>query len=254
MRTSFASILALPRRAVATCANSLEGEQESLQASLAKPATVPIEFVRAIENHLKQYPNSPRRAELERALVKTAIDLNDDRRMIEFGESVSRASRTTCSCWSTWRPPSCTRRPSATPNARWSTRVICENLIQATYKNDKFEPGGGREVVKRKEDFDRGRARALLLQARAQGCSATTEEAIQLASPAIPFSPASKPREKRRAGSPPPARTQRRSRYWRKRSPSRGLHSADLGWRNDRDPHEPSCIASCMARKPASAI
>jgi hypothetical protein len=42
----------------------------------------------AIENHLKQYPNSPRRAELERALVKTAIELNDDRRLMEFGESV----------------------------------------------------------------------------------------------------------------------------------------------------------------------
>ena len=55
------------------------------------------------------------------------------------------------------------------------------DLIQATYQNDKFEPGGGPEEVKRKEDFDRGRARALLLQARANGLLGHNDDAIQLA-------------------------------------------------------------------------
>jgi thiol-disulfide isomerase/thioredoxin len=55
------------------------------------------------------------------------------------------------------------------------------DLIQATYQNDKFEPGGGPDEVKRKEDFDRGRARALLLQARANGLLGHNSDAIQLA-------------------------------------------------------------------------
>ena len=52
-----------------------QDEQLALQKALAEVGNSPREFQRAIENHLKAYPNSPRRAELERALVKQAIDL-----------------------------------------------------------------------------------------------------------------------------------------------------------------------------------
>jgi thiol-disulfide isomerase/thioredoxin len=57
----------------------------------------------------------------------------------------------------------------------------CEVLVQATYKNDKFVPGAGREEAKRKDEFDRGQARALLLQARAQGLLGHNDIAIQIA-------------------------------------------------------------------------
>src|SRR5260370_27897724 len=63
-------------------------EQDSLQRALGEAGNSPVDFMRAIEQHLKSYPNSARRAELERAVVKTAIDLNDDRRIIQFGERV----------------------------------------------------------------------------------------------------------------------------------------------------------------------
>ena len=38
--------------------------------------------MRALENHLAKYPNSPKKPEIERALVKAAIELKDDRRII----------------------------------------------------------------------------------------------------------------------------------------------------------------------------
>src|SRR5260370_27961910 len=63
-------------------------EQDSLQRALGEAGNSPVDFIRAIEQHLKSFPNSARRAELERAVVKTAIDLNDDPRIIPFGESV----------------------------------------------------------------------------------------------------------------------------------------------------------------------
>jgi hypothetical protein len=63
-------------------------EQTSLQQAVAEANNNPIEFARALEHHLRQFPQSAQRAELERALVKTAIDLNDDRRVIEYGERV----------------------------------------------------------------------------------------------------------------------------------------------------------------------
>ena len=63
-------------------------EQASLTRALGEAGNSPVDFMRAVENHLKQYPNSPQRAELERAILKTAIDQNDDPRVIRFGESV----------------------------------------------------------------------------------------------------------------------------------------------------------------------
>src|SRR5260370_26763424 len=61
-------------------------EQDSLQPALGEAGNSPVDFMRAIEQHLKSFPHSARRAELERAVVKTAIDLNDDRRIIQFGD------------------------------------------------------------------------------------------------------------------------------------------------------------------------
>ena len=156
-------------------------EQQSLQRALSEGGNSPTELVLAIENHLKQYPNSPRRAELERALVKTAIDLNDDPRLIEFGEKV--LSREPSNMQVLEHVTTALLHQGDQPNAQRAldhARRLAF-LIQATYQNDKFQPGGGPDEVKRKEDFDRGRARALLLQARASGLLGHQDEAIQLA-------------------------------------------------------------------------
>jgi thiol-disulfide isomerase/thioredoxin len=48
----------------------------------------PVEFIRALEAHLKKYPNSPRRADLERGLAKAAMDARDNRRIKLYGETV----------------------------------------------------------------------------------------------------------------------------------------------------------------------
>src|ERR1700736_6333113 len=63
-------------------------EQNSLQQALGEAGNSPVDFVRALENHIAKFPNSPKRAELERALLKTAMDLKDNPRMIRYGERV----------------------------------------------------------------------------------------------------------------------------------------------------------------------
>ena len=156
-------------------------EQLSLQRALSEGGNSPTELELALENHLKQYPNSPRRAELERALVKTAMDLNDDPRLIEFGESV--LSREPDNVQVLEHVTTALLHQGDKPNAQRAldhARHLAD-LIQTAYQNDKFEPGGGPDEVKRKEDFDRGRARALLLQARANGLLGHSGDAIQMA-------------------------------------------------------------------------
>ena len=156
-------------------------EQASLQRALSEAGNSPLEFVRIIESHLKEYPDSPRRAELERALVKAAIDLDDDRVLITYGDSVLSRDPNNLQVLEHVTTALLHQGDKAHAERALEHARHLADLIQATYQYDKFEPGGGPAVVKRKEDYDRGRARALLLQARARGLLAQNQEAIQLA-------------------------------------------------------------------------
>jgi thiol-disulfide isomerase/thioredoxin len=156
-------------------------EVASLQRALSEAGNSPLDFAHAIENHLKEYPNSSQRAELERVLVKTAIDLNDDRLLTAYGESVLSRDPNNLQVLEHVATALLHQGGQAQAERALEHATHLADLIQATYQNDKFEPGGGPAEVKRKEDYDRGRARALLLQARAQGLLGHNKEAIQFA-------------------------------------------------------------------------
>jgi thiol-disulfide isomerase/thioredoxin len=174
-------VLALAAISLYAQQNLSKAEEESLQTAISEAGNSPVDFVRAIENHLKRFPNSPRRAELERALIKTAIDLNDDRRIIQFGESVLTREPDNLQVLEHVATAELHAGDQASAERALAHARHCEEIVQATYKNDKFVPGAGRDEAKRKDEFDRARARALLLQARAQGLLSHNQDAIQVA-------------------------------------------------------------------------
>src|SRR6202163_1461795 len=161
--------------------NLSQSEEQSLQTAISEAGKSPVDFARAIENHLKRFPNSTRRAELERALIKTAIDLNDDRRIVQYGESVLMRDPDNLQVLEHVATAELHNGDKASAERALAHARHCEEIVQATYKSDKFVPGAGREEAKRKDEFDRGQARARLLQARAQGLLGHSDEAIQLA-------------------------------------------------------------------------
>ncbi|HUA59935.1 MAG TPA: TlpA disulfide reductase family protein [Verrucomicrobiae bacterium] len=63
-------------------------EQKELNAALAEAGASPIEYLRAIEQHLERYPDSPRRPELERAAARAAIEAHRAPETILWGERV----------------------------------------------------------------------------------------------------------------------------------------------------------------------
>jgi len=82
-------VLACPARAGQARTPALQAqEQEDLEKALSEAGASPVEYLRALEKHLRKYPQSRRRAELERAAVRTAIEAGDDARIIEYGEHV----------------------------------------------------------------------------------------------------------------------------------------------------------------------
>ncbi|MGD0437180.1 MAG: thioredoxin domain-containing protein [Bryobacteraceae bacterium] len=156
-------------------------EQESLQRAIGEAGNSSVELVRAVERHLKQFPNSPRRAELERALLKTAVELGDDPRIIRYGRSVLAREPDNIQFHETVSAALLRQGDASSAQQALDYAVHLEQLIQAAYKNDTFAPNGGKEVAKRKDDYDRGRARALILEARARGLLGQGDAACQLA-------------------------------------------------------------------------
>jgi hypothetical protein len=60
-------------------------ESEDLENALSEAGSSPVEYLRAIQKHLARYPDSPRKAELERAAVRAAMEANDDPAIVEYG-------------------------------------------------------------------------------------------------------------------------------------------------------------------------
>jgi thiol-disulfide isomerase/thioredoxin len=209
-------------------------EQQSLQQGLSEAGNSSTEVALAIENHLKQFPNSPKRVALENALVKTAIELNDDQRLMEYGER--ELAREPNNMQVLEHVTTALLHQGSKPNAQRAldhARHFAD-LIQAAYQNDKFEPGGGPEEVKRKEDFDRGRARVLLLEARANGLLGHSGDAIQLAESSYKiFSSVEAAREAGRWLSAA-GQDQEALQYLADAFTIGGLHSADLDGAADR--------------------
>lgn len=176
-----AAALCLLARTPTSAQTASEEEQAALQKAINEASNSPKELELAIENHLKRYPNSPRRAGLEDALIKTAIQTDDDPRLLEFGESV--LARDPNNMLLLEHLTTALVRQGDKPDAQRALDHArhLESLVNATYEGDKFEPGGGPDEVKRRDDFDRQRARTLVLEARANGILGHTTDAIQAA-------------------------------------------------------------------------
>ncbi len=65
-----------------------EAEREHYNQVMAEAGTSPIDYARALEQHLEKFPDSPRRPVIERAIVQAAMEARDYRRLIRFGERV----------------------------------------------------------------------------------------------------------------------------------------------------------------------
>jgi thiol-disulfide isomerase/thioredoxin len=161
-------------------------EQADLEKALSEAGSSPLEYLRAIEKHLEQYPNSARRAELERAAARAAVEARDDGRIIMYGERVLA------------------RQPDDLQILEQVTRALLaggsreaweralkyarryEMLVRQMQK-DNTRAGGalwapsGPGAAQWRNETDRGIGRALCDEARASGNLGRLDEALALA-------------------------------------------------------------------------
>jgi thiol-disulfide isomerase/thioredoxin len=160
-----------------------DAEQQDLMHAVNEAANSSLDMVRALEGHLKKYPNTVQRKELEQAIAKAAIDNKDDVRIVLYGERT--LARTPDDVLMLDRVSASLLVLGGEENAQKAIKYsrAFENII------DGLAPASGKDAVKIQDDRDRAMSRTLLVQARARVILAQKEEAERLAARAFTVLP-----------------------------------------------------------------
>jgi len=159
-------------------------EQYALSQAVSEAGNSSIDRIRALELHLKKYPQSKQRAVIEKELVKAATDTNDNARIVLYGERVLQREP----------PPD---EGDVMQMLDRVTRALVDNSqpepakravgYAKRYESDvvalraKMEPPGHLSPAQWSEELDKAMARALALEARATGYAGDPEAAEKIA-------------------------------------------------------------------------
>ena len=158
--------------------NAAADESRQLSEAVSEAGNSPVDFIRTLEKHLAKYPNSPRRNEIERALVKAAIEAKDDKRVIEYGERV--LAREPSDAQILDKVIRALLVTDARDNAAQALRYarMYEDLLHQTRSQ---APPGHMSEEQWHQDVDEGLGHVLACEARATGNLGRIDEAITLA-------------------------------------------------------------------------
>ena len=168
-----------------------EREQAELSRAVGEAGTSGIDFTKALERHLEKYPQSAQRGAIEKALAKTALDSNDHARILLYGERVLAdpsnddlplLDRVTRTFLDTDDPAPA--RKALVYARRYEARM--EAMRSRAAEGHMSEGQWADEV-------DKGKARALVLQARATGNIGNAADALHLAQLAWATYPGAEP-------------------------------------------------------------
>jgi thiol-disulfide isomerase/thioredoxin len=153
-------------------------EQQELNTALADAGNSSIDFTRALENHLKKYPNSTRKLEIQRALVKTAIEAKDDARILQYGEIVLATEPIDLQVMDRVLHLLLVSDDHDTAVKAMAYAIKYQKEIEKIGRQPppaRFTEGQWRQEI------DKGLARALVYESRASGNQGKLQEAVDLA-------------------------------------------------------------------------
>jgi thiol-disulfide isomerase/thioredoxin len=170
-------LLAFCLAAPAALAQGGSGEQKELSAALAEAGNSTVDFLHVLEAHLEKYPESRQRVEIERAILKAAIETEDRRRILDYGRR------------------SLARDPENAAVLEVVARLLlaedergnAEAAFEYARRLEKFVSSlpeleaGARGSARRRQEREALLAKSYVYQARAQGNLGKTGEAVQLA-------------------------------------------------------------------------
>ncbi|HVW08355.1 MAG TPA: TlpA disulfide reductase family protein [Bryobacteraceae bacterium] len=162
-------------------------EQNDLNQTIQEANGSAVDLTRGLEEHLRTYPDAPRRTEIEASLYKTAVESNDTARIVKYGEKqlgghpqneLEILDRVIRALLASGDPG------SAKQALVWSARY------EAGVRDMRARAPEGHTTKAQWADLaDRAMARQLVLKARATGILGNAQEAVTLATLAWTLEP-----------------------------------------------------------------
>jgi thiol-disulfide isomerase/thioredoxin len=158
-------------------------EQQSLMKAANDASTSPLDAIRAFEAHLKRYPESTQRPDIELALARAALESGDWDRLIQYGEPLLKDSKEDTILLDRVSFALITKNDKAMADRAYKYARTLENLM------DRIKVPEGRDAPRVQDDRDRTLSRALLYQSRARKITGEPDEAVRLAARAFNTAP-----------------------------------------------------------------
>ena len=158
---------------------SLTPEQTALNQAIAEANGSPVDVIRVLEAHLRKYPDTERRAELEATIYKYAIDLNDKPRIILYGEKM--LANNTGDQIEILDRTLYTLLASDDTEAAMKALVYAKQYEAAVKEKQARDPEGHATAAQWANLAERAMARATVLEARADGNLGLVEQALAAA-------------------------------------------------------------------------
>jgi len=174
--------------AVASAQTSASEAQE-LNHALEDAGASPVDFTRALENHLRKYPNTARRAEIERGLVRGAVDAQDYRRVALYGERVLARDPNDVDVLEQVAHAELKSATQDDARKALAHAELLETLLTASDKEARHTAGSGPSATHKVIQADLRLAGAIVFEARAQGTLGEPAKAADLARHSFEISP-----------------------------------------------------------------
>lgn len=159
---------------------SAAAAEEQLDRALVEAGSSAVDYARALERHLRQNPDSPQRAEIERVLAQAAVDLRDRRLLLDYGVKVIEAgSRNLQLLDQVTRALLDSEKREDQERALRYARLLAQSLEQEREEQQKagYRPLRGRRL----DETEYALARARTFEARALDNLGRTDEALAAA-------------------------------------------------------------------------
>jgi len=148
-----------------------DAEKHELAVAVEEANTSGFDMIRALEMHLRKYPNTPLRPEIFNLLAKAAVETRDDARIVKYGEPVLKVMPNDGTLLD--RVPRALLDAGGKDNAARALEYAkrFEGYVSRVPVVSGFDP------VRNQEEHDRSLARALLYQSKAYRILDNSDEA-----------------------------------------------------------------------------
>lgn len=162
----------------AAAATPDEMEQKALNQALGEAGNSPVDFIRALEQHLKKFPNTKDREKIERALFSAAIEAKDNKRIAQYGQKVLETNPTDLQILS--KTTAAILALAQDKDSAQKALNYAKILVQQLNEMLKSSPPEGYTTFRWQTVTSRRLADALRLQAQAEGILGKTQDALAL--------------------------------------------------------------------------